>query len=108
MGFFPALLLGTVFSVGWTPCVGAFLGSALMLASQQGHIMEGVLMLLAYSLGLGIPFLLSAVLIDALRSTFDWIKRHYGVINRVCGGLLVLLGILMATGLLGRLLTLLN
>ena len=57
-----------------------------MLASQQGHIMEGVLMLLAYSLGLGIPFLLSAVLIDALRSTFDWIKRHYGVINRVCGG----------------------
>lgn len=108
VGFFPALLLGTVFSVGWTPCVGAFLGSALMLASQQGHIMEGVLMLLAYSLGLGIPFLLSAVLIDALRSTFDWIKRHYGVINRVCGGLLVLLGILMATGLLGRLLTLLN
>ena len=89
VGFFPALLLGTVFSVGWTPCVGAFLGSA-------------------YSLGLGIPFLLSAVLIDALRSTFDWIKRHYGVINRVCGGLLVLLGILMATGLLGRLLTLLN
>ena len=75
VGFFPALLLGTVFSVGWTPCVGAFLGSALMLASQQGHIMEGVLMLLAYSLGLGIPFLLSAVLIDALRSTFDWIKR---------------------------------
>ena len=108
VGFFPALLLGTALPVGWTPCVGAFLGSALMLASQQGHIMEGVLMLLAYSLGLGIPFLLSAVLIDALRSTFDWIKRHYGVINRVCGGLLVLLGILMATGLLGRLLTLLN
>ena len=107
-GFFPSMLLGMIFSVGWTPCVGAFLGSALMLASQQGHIMEGVLMLLAYSLGLGIPFLLSAVLIDALRSTFDWIKRHYGVINRVCGGLLVLLGILMATGLLGRLLTLLN
>ena len=58
VGFFPALLLGVVFSVGWTPCVGAFLGSALMLASQQGHVLEGVLMLLAYSLGLGIPFLL--------------------------------------------------
>ena len=108
VGFFPALLLGTVFSVWLDALRGRFLGSALMLASQQGHIMEGVLMLLAYSLGLGIPFLLSAVLIDALRSTFDWIKRHYGVINRVCGGLLVLLGILMATGLLGRLLTLLN
>ena len=108
VGFFPALLLGIVFSVGWTPCVGAFLGSALMLASQQGHMAEGVLMLLAYSLGLGIPFLLSAVLIDSLKSTFDWIKRHYGVINRICGGLLVLLGVLMATGSLGRLLALLN
>ena len=73
VGFFPALLLGIVFSVGWTPCVGAFLGSALMLASQQGHMAEGVLMLLAYSLGLGIPFLLSAVLIDSLKSTLDWI-----------------------------------
>lgn len=97
-----------MFSVGWTPCVGAFLGSALMLASQQGHMAEGVLMLLAYSMGLGIPFLLSAVLIDSLKSTFDWIKRHYGVINRICGGLLVLLGVLMATGSLGRLLALLN
>ena len=108
VGFFPALLLGIMFSVGWTPCVGAFLGSALMLASQQGHMAEGVLMLLAYSMGLGIPFLLSAVLIDSLKSTFDWIKRHYGVINRICGGLLVLLGVLMATGSLGRLLALLN
>ena len=108
VGFFPALLLGIMFSVGWTPCVGAFLGSALMLDSQQGHMAEGVLMLLAYSLGLGIPFLLSAVLIDSLKSTFDWIKRHYGVINRICGGLLVLLGVLMATGSLGRLLALLN
>ena len=108
MGFFSAMLFGVIFSLGWTPCVGAFLGSALMLASQQGHMAEGVLMLLAYSLGLGIPFLLSAVLIDSLKSTFDWIKRHYGVINRICGGLLVLLGILMATGSLGRLLALLN
>ena len=55
MGFFSAFIFGLVFSVGWTPCVGAFLGSALMLASQQGHVLEGMLMLLAYSLGLGIP-----------------------------------------------------
>ena len=108
LGFFSAMVLGFIFSLGWTPCVGAFLGSALMLASQQGHMAEGVLMLLAYSMGLGIPFLLSAVLIDSLKSTFDWIKRHYGVINRICGGLLVLLGVLMATGSLGRLLALLN
>ena len=107
-GFFPSMLLGIVFSIGWTPCVGAFLGSALMLASQQGHVLEGVMMLLAYSLGLGIPFLLSAVLIDYLKFAFQWIKRHYGVINTVCGVLLVLLGVLMATGMLGRFLTLLS
>ena len=108
MGFFSALVFGVIFSLGWTPCVGAFLGSALMLASQQGHIIEGMLMLLAYSLGLGVPFLLSAVLIDYLKSEFNWIKRHYRVINIVCGCLLILIGILMATGLLGRLLTLLS
>lgn len=106
MGFFPALVFGIVFSVGWTPCVGAFLGSALALASQQGHVLEGTLMLLAYSLGLGIPFILSAVLIDYLKSAFQWIQRHYAVINTVCGCLLVGIGVLMATGMLGRLLAL--
>ena len=108
MGFFSALVFGAVFSVGWTPCVGAFLGSALMLASQQGHVLEGMLMLLAYSLGLGIPFVLSAVLIDYLKSAFNWIKRNYRVINAVSGSILVLIGILMMTGTLGRLLSLLS
>ena len=108
LGFWSALLFGMVFSLGWTPCVGAFLGSALMLASQQGHVWEGMGMLLCYSLGLGIPFLLSAVLIDYLKSAFGWIKSHYGIINKICGGLLIFIGILMATGTLGRLLALLS
>jgi len=108
MNFFTALLFGMIFSVGWTPCVGAFLGSALMLASQQAHVLEGMLMLLAYSLGLGIPFVLSAVLIDYLKTAFNWIKRHYKTINAVSGVLLVLIGVLMATGTLGRLLSLLS
>ena len=108
MGFFSAALFGMIFSIGWTPCVGAFLGSALMLASQQGHVVEGMLMLLAYSMGLGIPFILSAVLIDYLKSAFDWIKSHYKIINTVSGCLLILIGILMATGTLGRLLALLS
>ena len=108
MGFFSALVFGMSFSVGWSPCVGAFLGSALMLASQQGHAVEGMLMLLAYSLGLGIPFILSAVLIDYLKSAFNWIKRNYRVINAVSGSILVLIGILMMTGTLGRLLSLLS
>ena len=77
MGFFSALLFGIIFSVGWTPCVGAFLGSALVLASQQGHVVEGMLMLLSYSLGLGIPFIFSALLIDYLKSAFDFIKKGW-------------------------------
>ena len=108
MGFFSAFLFGVVFSVGWTPCVGAFLGSALMLASQQGHVLEGMIMLLCYSLGLGIPFLMSAVLIDKLKAAFNWIKAHYDLVNKLCGGALVLVGILMATGTLGRLLAVLS
>jgi len=108
MGFFSALLFGVIFSLGWTPCVGAFLGSALLLASQQGHVAEGMLMLLVYSLGLGIPFVLSAILIDYLKSAFAWIKRNYRVINIVSGCFLILVGILMATGTIGRLLGLLS
>ena len=108
MGFFSAMVFGLVFSVGWTPCVGAFLGSALMLASQQGHVAEGMLMLLAYSLGLGIPFVLSAVLIDYLKNAFNWIKSHYKAVNMACGSLLVLIGILMSTGILQRFLGMLG
>ena len=101
LGFFSALLFGIIFSVGWTPCVGAFLGSALMLAAGQGDVITGLLMLLAYSVGLGIPFIVSAILIDKLKSAFGFIKKHYKVINLVCGCLLIAVGILMATGLLG-------
>ena len=108
MGFFTAALFGVVFSLGWTPCVGAFLGSALMLASQSGHVLMGMGMLLAYSLGLGVPFLLSAVLIDQLKGAFNWVKRNYTVINAISGGLLIIVGIAMATGLLDRLLHILS
>jgi len=102
LGFGSALLFGVVFSLGWTPCVGAFLGSALIFASQQGTMAKGLFMLLSYSLGLGIPFFISALLIDRLKGAFTWIKAHYKVINIVSGLLLILLGVLMATGLLGR------
>ena len=108
MNFFTSALFGFVFSVGWTPCVGAFLGSALSMASREGEVLRGILMLLAYSAGLGIPFALSAVLIDKLKSTFDFIKKHYRVINTVSGALLVLVGILMMSGRLGAWLSLLS
>ena len=108
LGFGSAVVFGVIFSVGWTPCVGAFLGSALVMASQQGTARTGMLMLLSYSLGLGVPFILSAVLIDRLKSAFDLIKRNYRTVNLVSGGLLVVIGILMATGLMGRLIGLLS
>lgn len=108
LGFFSSLLFGIVFSISWTPCVGAFLGSALMMASQSGGTIQGIFMLLVFSVGLGIPFLISAVLIDQLKGTFDLIKKHYRLITGISGGLLVLMGLLMMTGLLGRLFSLLT
>ena len=108
MNFLSAFLFGIVFSVGWTPCVGVFLGSALMLASQQGSALVGTMMLLCYSAGLGVPFLVSAVLIDQLKGAFSFIKRNYALVNKICGSLLVAVGVLMATGLLTRMLNALN
>jgi len=93
-----SILFGIVFSISWTPCVSAFLGSALILASQQGSVIKGVIMLLLFSAGLAIPFIASAVLINSLKSTFDFLKKHYKTINYVSGSLLILLGILMMMG----------
>ncbi|HEY8422529.1 MAG TPA: cytochrome c biogenesis protein CcdA [Thermoclostridium sp.] len=107
-GFLHSVLFGMIFSIGWTPCVGVFLGSALMLAAHSGESIKGILMLLCFSLGLGIPFIISAVLIDRLKISFDFIKRNYRIINTVSGLFLVLTGILMATGLMGKYLSLLS
>lgn len=95
-----AFLFGIVYSVSLTPCIGAFLGSALALAGTSGTAVKGVLLLVTYSLGLGAPFLLSALLIEKLNTAFTFIKKHYRVINIVCGRFLILVGILMACGLM--------
>lgn len=106
--FFSSVLFGVIFSISWTPCVGAFLGAALMQAGQQGDLLKGVIMLLFYSLGLGFPFVISAVLIDRLKAIFNAVKRHYNIINTVSGIFLILIGILMMTGRLGYFLALLS
>ena len=93
-----AFLFGIVYSVSLTPCIGAFLGSALALAGASGTALRGVLLLVTYSLGLGVPFLISALLIERLNTAFTFIKRNYRVINIVCGSFLILVGILMALG----------
>lgn len=106
-GFFSSTLFGIIFSIGWSPCVGAFLGSALMFAASSGNVLRGIVMLLFYSLGLGIPFVISAWILDKLKGTYDFIKRNYKVINLISGLLLVIIGIAMMTGMLGKLLSLL-
>lgn len=99
-GIFSAFLFGIIYSVSLTPCIGAFLGSALMLASTSGSAVTGLLLLLCYSLGLGIPFIISALLLGQLSGVFGFIKRHYTLINRVCGIFLIIIGILMMFGLM--------
>jgi cytochrome c-type biogenesis protein len=103
-----SFLFGTVFAVGWTPCVGTFLGSALMLAGSQETVLRGAFLLLVYSLGLGIPFLLSALLVDEVKGASKWVKRHYTWINRISGAFLILVGVLMCFGVLDRVLAFLQ
>ena len=105
---FSAFIFGIVFSVSLTPCVGAFLGSAIMLASASGTATKGILLLFAYSLGMGIPFLLSAVLIEKLQTVFNSIKKHYRIINLICGLFLILTGILMMFDMLNSLLAIMR
>lgn len=106
--FFSSVLFGMVFSVSWTPCVGAFLGSALMMAASSGGVMKGIFMLLVYSLGLGIPFILSAFLFDQIKGSFGYIKKHYRAISAISGGFLIIVGILMISGILGSFIRLLS
>lgn len=103
-GFPSSVFFGMVFSISWTPCVGAFLGSALMLAASSRDTAKGIVMLLLYSLGLGIPLIISAWLVDRLKGTIDFLKRHYRTVNIISGIFLVLVGLAMMTGMYNRLL----
>lgn len=102
-GYLSCAVLGFVFAVGWSPCTGTFLGSAMMMAAGHGGTAAGVALLLCYSLGLAVPFVLCALLIDQLKGAFAVVKRHYAAINRVCGVFLIAIGVLMMTGWFSRL-----
>ncbi|MCL1805441.1 MAG: cytochrome c biogenesis protein CcdA [Clostridiales bacterium] len=106
-GRFFAFLLGLIFSVTWTPCVGAFLGSALVLAAQKGSALHGILMLLCYSAGLGVPFILGALLIHQGKTGFAFIKSRLSLITKLSGVFLILMGFLIASGWLGAVLAML-
>lgn len=105
-GVFSAFLFGMIYSVSLTPCVGVFLGSALMMASTSGGAVKGAFLLLTYSMGLGFPFLISAVLIDRLNSVFSFIKKHYNIVNLVSGIFLIIIGISMVFGFMNRIMAL--
>ena len=102
-GVWSAFLFGIVFAVGVGPCTGAFLGSALALASTSGTAAKGLLLLLFYSMGIGIPFIITAVLTDKTKKLFGFIKRHFKTVKIVSGSLLVVMGILMAAGIMDKL-----
>jgi cytochrome c-type biogenesis protein len=97
-GFAAAVLVGAAFGIGWTPCIGLFLGSLLTLAAQQDTVVEGTLLLLLYGLGLGVPFLLAGLAADRALGWARELRRHLGLIERAGGVILVGMGVLLFTG----------
>lgn len=106
--FISSILFGMIFAIGWTPCVGTFLGAALMIAVNSQNIIKGAIMLLTYSAGLAIPFVICAILIDKMKETFNFIKRNYKIINIISGIILIIIGISIMTGYLNKLLSILT
>lgn len=98
-----AFLVGMAFALGWTPCIGPILGAILLIASQQETVMQGTMLLFAFSLGLGIPFILTAAAINLFFRFFNFIRKYFLIIEMVGGILLIAAGILLMTGQLERL-----
>lgn len=95
LSFFSAILFGMIFSVCWTPCVGVFLSSALMMSATSENVLKGGIMLLIYSIGLGIPFIVTSIFLERLKSTFNRIQKHYNIINKIAGMILIFSGIIL-------------
>jgi cytochrome c-type biogenesis protein len=96
-GPFGAVIVGIAFAFGWTPCIGPILGGILVVAGAKETVREGVVLLAVYSLGLGIPFLLTSLAIDRFFAVSKRIRRHYHTIELVSGALLVVVGLLIFT-----------
>jgi cytochrome c-type biogenesis protein len=101
LGRWAAPVMGMAFAFGWTPCVGPILGSILVLAGATRSIGQGVALLLAYSAGLGVPFVAAALLLGRLTGAMRWFRQHAVAIDRAAGVVLMLLGVAIATNTLG-------
>jgi cytochrome c-type biogenesis protein len=97
-GPFGALLVGVAFAFGWTPCIGPILGGILAIAGSKNSVAEGVILLAVYSLGLGIPFLLTSLAINQFFGAAKRIRKHYHAIELASGALLIVIGLLIVTG----------
>ena len=105
-GVWGSVVLGAAFAFGWSPCIGATMGAVLTMAagrSTVGGPGEGALLLAAYSLGLGVPFILAGLGVGRLTGALAWLRRHTRTINFASGALLIVVGILFVTGDLFRL-----
>ncbi len=96
-----AFLIGLAFAFGWTPCIGPVLATILTLAANEASLFRGVSLLLVYSLGLGVPFILAAVMIRPFLGFMQRFKRHLGTVERVMGAVLVVAGLMFLTGTMG-------
>ena len=94
-GYIGTFVVGMIFGAGWTPCTGPFLGSVLALAMTGETLGSGMALLTLYSLGLGIPFILSAIAISAFLSSFNKLKKHFKAIKVSSGIILVIMGVLL-------------
>lgn len=91
--FIKAVIFGILFSISWTPCIGTFLSSALLLVAKQQNMLEGIFLMIVYCIGLGIPFVISVLLIEKLKEMFNFIKKNYNIIKKISGIILIIMGI---------------
>lgn len=97
LGYFGTLVVGVAFGAGWSPCIGPILGAILTMAANEADLSRGLTLLFAYSLGLAVPFIAAALMVDKFLAVFARVRRYMVWVNRVAGAMLVFVGVLMVT-----------